>query len=173
VVVVNSNVGNSRFWLIVVVCSGFHLFSWDVKSRQCLERFPNGDGTITSSLSASFKNLAVGAESGVVNLYSEHQKSSLMGGEKAPLKSIMNLHTSADCVRFNTDGQILAMSTQRDKDGVKLFHVPSKTVFSNWPTSKTPLGYVWSIDFSPQSKFLAIGNDKGRCLLYKLKHYNN
>lgn len=110
-----------------------------------------------------------------MNLYSEHQKQSTMGGgpEKAPLKSIMNLHTSADCVRFNTDGQILAMSTQRDKDSLKLLHVPSKTVFSNWPTSKTPLGYVWSMDFSPQSKFLAIGNDKGKCLLYKIKHYHD
>ncbi|KAG7368439.1 WD40 repeat-containing protein [Nitzschia inconspicua] len=149
------------------------IYRWDLKSRRCLERFPNGDGTITSSLSASFKNLAVGAESGVVNLYSEHQRQSMLGSiDKAPLKSIMNLHTSADCVRFNTDGQILAMSTQREKDSLKLLHVPSQTVFSNWPTSKTPLGYVWSLDFSPQSKFLAIGNDKGKCLLYKLKHYN-
>lgn len=152
-------------------------FRWDVKSRRCLDRFPNGDGTITSSLSASSNSLAVGAESGVVNLYSEHEKqsaNSLLGGgrRKAPLKSIMNLHTSADFVRFNSDGQILAMSTQREKHGLKLLHVPSKTVFSNWPTAKTPLGYVWSMDFSPQSKFLAIGNDKGKCLLYKLNHYN-
>lgn len=141
-----------------------------------MERFPNGDGTITSSLSASSNSLAVGAESGVVNLYSEHvtqPMDSLLGGgrTKTPLKSIMNLHTSADFVRFNPDGQILAMSTQREKHGLKLLHVPSKTVFSNWPTAKTPLGYVWSMDFSPQSKFLAIGNDKGKCLLYKIKQY--
>jgi U3 small nucleolar RNA-associated protein 18 len=85
----------------------------------------------------------------------------------------MNLHTSADYIRFNSDGQILAMATQREKHGLKLLHVPSKTVFSNWPTSKTPLGYVWSMDFSPTSKFLAIGNDKGKCLLYKLNHYDD
>ena len=142
-----------------------------------MERFANRDGSITSSLSASFNSLAVGAESGVVNLYSEHEKqrvnSMLDGGQsKKPLKSIMNLHTSADFVRFNTDGQILAMSTQREKHGLKLVHVPTKTVFSNWPTAKTPLGYVWSMDFSPQSKFLAVGNDKGKCLLYKINHYN-
>jgi U3 small nucleolar RNA-associated protein 18 len=150
---------------------------WDVKSRQCLERFPNRDGTITSCLAASSNSLAVGAESGVVNIYSEHQQNvrrSLLPGDsnKAPLKSIMNLHTSADCVRFNTDGQILAMSTQREKHGLKLMHVPTKTIFSNWPTTKTPLGYIWSMDFSPESKFLALGNDKGKCLLYKLNHYH-
>lgn len=153
------------------------VYRWDVHSRQCIERFANGDGTITSSLSASSTHLAVGAESGVVNLYSERQSSLLNDNysyqAKTPLKSIMNLRTSADMVKFNTDGQILALSSQRETHGLKLMHVPSRTVFSNWPTSKTPLRYIWSMDFSPQSKFLAVGNDKGKCLLYKLTHYHN
>eukprot|EP00532_Pseudo-nitzschia_australis_P011176 CAMPEP_0168235846 /NCGR_PEP_ID=MMETSP0140_2-20121125/19157_1 /TAXON_ID=44445 /ORGANISM="Pseudo-nitzschia australis, Strain 10249 10 AB" /LENGTH=601 /DNA_ID=CAMNT_0008169013 /DNA_START=42 /DNA_END=1847 /DNA_ORIENTATION=- len=155
------------------------IYRWDVNSRRCIERFSNGDGTITSSLAASNTSLAVGAESGVVNLYSEHRaqqsRSSLLGGvqTKTPLKSIMNLPTSADIVSFNSDGQILAMSSQREQHGLKLLHVPSRTVFSNWPTAQTPLGYVYSIKFSPGSKFLAMGNDKGKCLLYKINHYHN
>eukprot|EP00537_Pseudo-nitzschia_pungens_P007129 CAMPEP_0172362714 /NCGR_PEP_ID=MMETSP1060-20121228/6255_1 /TAXON_ID=37318 /ORGANISM="Pseudo-nitzschia pungens, Strain cf. cingulata" /LENGTH=596 /DNA_ID=CAMNT_0013085275 /DNA_START=82 /DNA_END=1872 /DNA_ORIENTATION=+ len=155
------------------------IYRWDINSRQCIERFSNGDGTITSSLAVSNTSLAVGAESGVVNLYSEHRarksRSSLLGGvqTKTPLKSIMNLPTSADVVSFNSDGQILAMSSQREKHGAKLLHVPSRTVFSNWPTAQTPLGYVFSMKFSPGSKFLTIGNDKGKCLLYKINQYHN
>lgn len=91
---------------------------------------------------------------------------------RTPIKSILNLQTSSDMLRFNHDGQVLAMSTRREKDSLKLLHVPSATVFSNWPTSKTPLGYVSCMDFSPQSKFLAVGNDKGKCLLYQLQHYS-
>jgi U3 small nucleolar RNA-associated protein 18 len=123
--------------------------------------------------------LAVGAESGVVNLYSERSSgtsaSKLFAGSarKDPLKSIMNLHTSADMVRFNHDGQILAMSSRREKMGMKLLHVPTATVFSNWPTSKTPLNYVWTMDFSPKSKYMAVGNDKGKCLLYRMMHYQD
>lgn len=141
-----------------------------------MERFSNNDGSITSALAASSHNLAVGSESGVVNLYSEHSHTARMGHNdfrKDPLKSIMNLHTSADSVRFNHDGQMLAMSTRREKHGMKILHVPSRSVFSNWPTSKTPLNYVWSMDFSPQSQFMAIGNDKGKCLLYRFQHYEN
>jgi U3 small nucleolar RNA-associated protein 18 len=134
-----------------------------------VDRFSNEDGTITSSLSCSFKHLSVGAESGVVNLYSSHHSRN----NNAPIRSIMNLSTSADYTKFNHDGQILCMSSRREKHGMKLLHVPSATVFSNWPTSKTPLSYVWSVDFSPKSKFLAVGNDKGKCLLYKLTHYHN
>ena len=112
----------------------------------------------------------MGAESGVVNMYN-NQNYGFSDYTPKPLKSIMNLQTSIDYMKFNHDGQILAMSTRREKDNMKLLHVPTQTVFSNWPTSKTPLGYVWSLDFSPGSKYLAVGNDKGKCLLYKLGHF--
>ena len=46
-------------------------------------------------------------------------------------------------------------------------HLPSLTVFSNWPTSRTPLRYVNTFDFSPNSGYLSIGNDKGKALLYR------
>ena len=156
-------------------------YRWHVGSRRCVERFHNEDGTITSALAMSSNNfLAVGAESGVVNLYNDKQSSSFLarrGGlslkatERNSIKSIMNMTTSADDVCFNHDGQILAMSTRRETNGLKLLHVPTATVFSNWPTSKTPLKYVWSMDFSPGSKYMAVGNDHGKCLLYRLKHY--
>mmetsp|Transcript_26156 Transcript_26156/g.53861 ORF Transcript_26156/g.53861 Transcript_26156/m.53861 type:complete len:702 (+) Transcript_26156:265-2370(+) len=156
------------------------VYRWHIRSRRCIERFHNQDGTITSSMASSSNFLAVGAESGVVNLYNDkhhhHHHSTRhplasTSTDKTPLKSIMNLQTSADMLKFSDDGQILAMSTRRETNGLKLLHVPSGTVFSNWPTSKTPLKYVWSMDFSPGSKYFAIGNDHGKCLLYQLKHY--
>ena len=171
-----------RLYLINLTYSDASYQRWHIGSRRCVERFHNEDGTITSSLAISSNFLAVGAESGVVNLYNDRQSSitsrSGTGNialtattERTPLKSIMNLTTSADNVCFNHDGQILAMSTRRETNGLKLLHVPTATVFSNWPTSKTPLKYVWSMDFSPGSKYFAVGNDHGKCLLYRLKHY--
>lgn len=148
----------------------YHIsFRWDIRSKKCIDRFQNEDGTITSFISASSRFLAVGAESGVVNIYNDNYSPFK---KRMPLKSIMNMHTSIDFMRFNPTGDILALSSRREKDSLKLVHMPTQTVFSNWPTSKTPLGYVWSIDFSPGSKFMAVGNDKGKCLLYKLLHYN-
>lgn len=156
------------------------VYRWHIGSRRCVERFRNEDGTITSSLASSDNFLAVGSESGVVNLYDDrHSLSSTQGSrglalasaDRAPLKSIMNLTTSADRLAFNHDGSILAMLTQRERNGLKLLHVPTATVFSNWPTSKTPLKYAWSMDFSPGSRYLAVGNDHGKCLLYRIRHY--
>jgi U3 small nucleolar RNA-associated protein 18 len=54
-----------------------------------------------------------------------------------------------------------------------MVHVPSKRVFANWPTDKTPLGYVQCLAFSPGGRYLGIGNDKGKALLYKVKHFQH
>jgi U3 small nucleolar RNA-associated protein 18 len=45
-------------------------------------------------------------------------------------------------------------------------------VYGNWPTSRTPLRYVSCFDFSPRSGMLAVGNDAGKVLLYRLPHYD-
>ena len=57
------------------------------------------------------------------------------------------------------------------RDALRLVHIPSMTAFSNWPTSRSPLQYVHSLAFSPAGGTLAIGNAKGRVLLYRLHHY--
>lgn len=67
--------------------------------------------------------------------------------------------------------QILAMSSRMNKNALRLVHLPTKTVFSNWPTAQTPLNYVHSLAFSPGGGYFAVGTAKGRALLYRLKHY--
>ena len=90
----------------------------------------------------------------------------------APLWEMMNLTTKIDTLTFNPDGQMLAAASSMKRNALRLLHVPSRTVFSNWPTSKTPLHYVHSLAFSPGSDMLAVGNARGRVLLYRLKHYS-
>jgi U3 small nucleolar RNA-associated protein 18 len=51
------------------------------------------------------------------------------------------------------------------------YHLPSLTAFSNFPTSSTPLGHVSSIAFSARSEYLAVGNKRGRVLLWSLRDY--
>ncbi|PSC69396.1 U3 small nucleolar RNA-associated 18-like protein [Micractinium conductrix] len=88
-----------------------------------------------------------------------------------PVKSVTNLTTSVDTLAFNHDGQMLVMASRLKRDSLKLLHVPSMTVFSNWPTSKSPVHYVHAAAFSPHSGYLAVGNARGRVLLYRLHHY--
>ena len=100
---------------------------------------------------------ACSAGSGVVNTYNwadveaKVSSSGLGLPHPSPSRAFMNLTTPIDTLRFNSTSEILSMSSLQVKDALRLVHVPSLTVFSNWPTSKTPLHYVSAVDFSPNS----------------------
>ena len=87
--------------------------------------------------------------SGVVNIYDRNKNQG--STDVKPLKTLMHLITPVDDLCFNSDSQILSMSSRRKKDSLKMVHLPSFGVFSNWPTLKTPLRYVSAVDFSPNS----------------------
>ena len=125
---------------------------WDLRIKKCVDKFHNEDGTYTSFMSASSQFLAVGAESGVVNIYNDRNNSNYYQNnrnsmKRDPVKSIMSLHTSVNNMKLNTEGQILAFSSRQEKGSLKLLYVPTQTVFSNWPTTKTLLLYAWSSGF--------------------------
>jgi U3 small nucleolar RNA-associated protein 18 len=83
----------------------------------------------------------------------------------------MHLTTSIDSLAFGADCQLMVMASRMKRDALRLVHLPSLTVFSNWPTSRSPLHYVHSVALSPAGGYLAVGNAKGRVLLYRLHHY--
>jgi len=145
------------------------IYVWDIAQRKCLKRWKDEGGFGSRLLSGdpNGRYLAIGASSGIVNIYGSNET---VGADKPkPLKSIGNLTTAISTLRFNPDSQLLAMASNVKKDQMRLVHLPSMTAFSNWPTSGTPLGHVSSIDFAPESKYVAIGNSRGRVLLYHLR----
>lgn len=111
--------------------------------------------------------------------------------ERPPLlKALPHLTTRVSKLVFSPDAQILAMTSSAKKDQLKLVrlpplplvpvsvliivrqvHLPSMTVFRNWPTSGTPLHTVHCVAFSPGSEFLVVGNAAGRALLYHLPYF--
>ena len=160
------------------------VYTWDLRTRKCIGQMTDLGNKDSSSLSLSTdcKYLATGSQSGVVNLYSHHSPSPSMShsagsmkrpSNPRPLKELMNLTTTIDSLAFSHDSQILAMGSRMKKDAMRLVHLPSMTVFSNWPTSRSPLNFVHSLAFSPNSGHLAVGNARGKVLLYRLNHYQD
>ncbi|KAI0063229.1 WD40 repeat-like protein [Artomyces pyxidatus] len=149
------------------------VYLWDVGERRCVRRWKDDGGFGSRVLSGDRAGsyLAVGSRSGIVNVYGSDAASSSGGDHPKPLKAIGNLTTSISSVRFNHDSQLLAIASNTKKDQMRLIHLPSLTSFSNWPTSSTPLGHVTSIDFSTGSEYVAVGNSRGRVLLYHLRDF--
>jgi U3 small nucleolar RNA-associated protein 18 len=168
------------------------VFVWDLrKHNRCVERIVDRGALDISSLTISHSrgHMGVGLGSGVVNIYDGESSSWFKRQLDEPrvLKSdyretefkaqkqpfpLMNLKTAINRMTFNPDGQILAVSSCIQRDALRLVHVPSRTVFSNWPSSKTPLHYVWSTSFSSTGGYFAVGNARGHALLYRLHAYD-
>ncbi|RHY53849.1 hypothetical protein DYB34_003426, partial [Aphanomyces astaci] len=94
------------------------VYKWDLRTRRCVYRV-NDEGSLGSgAIAAKGKYVAVGADSGVVNVYNHET----LTGETTPkpLKAFLNLTTSIDQLVFNPDAQILAMASKETKDALKL-----------------------------------------------------
>ncbi|CAI7857925.1 unnamed protein product [Closterium sp. NIES-53] len=169
------------------------VYHFDLRMMRCIHRRAD-DGCVKGTAIAASpdgRHFAAGSDSGVVNLYdrpaflrsgpygsiSSAEAAVGTGGlsrdsEKPLQRAFMNLTTEIDALSFNHDGRILALSSREQRDSLRLVHVPSRSVFFNWPTERTALQFVHAVEFSPHSGYLAVGNRRGKVLLFRLRHYD-
>eukprot|EP00299_Pterocystis_sp_00344_P008491 c3247_g1_i1.p1 GENE.c3247_g1_i1~~c3247_g1_i1.p1 ORF type:complete len:517 (-),score=115.27 c3247_g1_i1:9-1559(-) len=147
-----------------------HVF--DLRIQRCLHVAQDQgslDTTFITLSPSSLGRVGLGSETGVFNVYDiDHL---LSAKDPQPVKSLMNLTTRITNAVFHPKGEIVAYASHTKKNNMKLVHIPSYHVFKNWPTLSTPLNYVSVVDFSSHGGYMAVGNDKGAVLLYRLKHY--
>uniref|UniRef100_A0A8D3EAL1 U3 small nucleolar RNA-associated protein 18 homolog n=1 Tax=Scophthalmus maximus TaxID=52904 RepID=A0A8D3EAL1_SCOMX len=150
------------------------VYVWDVRSSRCVNRFTD-DGCVKATSIAASRNgqyLACGSQSGVVNIYS--QEACLNSANPKPMKAVMNLLTSATSLTFNPTSEILAIASRAEDEAVRLVHLPSLSVFSNFPVSKRKIVYrATCLDFSPHGGFFSLANNKGHAPLYRILHYRS
>ncbi|PNS20692.1 hypothetical protein CAC42_2937 [Sphaceloma murrayae] len=96
--------------------------------------------------------VAVGGEAGIVNLYDKRAwtkpgDETNIPDRPSPSRVLDHLTTPISCLAFSPDGQLLAIASRWKKDALRLVHLPSCTVYRNWPTKATPLGRITSLAF--------------------------
>lgn len=121
--------------------------------------------------------VALGSNSGILNIYERENlvaRSSTTGEMEIkalpePSRAFDHLTTPITVVTFTPDGQLLAFGSDKKKDALRLVHLPSCTVYRNWPTENTPLGRITAVAFGRGSDFLAVGNDMGKIRLWEIR----
>jgi U3 small nucleolar RNA-associated protein 18 len=151
-----------------------HIYEWDLGTGRCLHRTRDQHAMRVSTLALSRATartprpvLAVGTVSGNIDLFDA-------GGPKlsdVPTRSVDNLTTRVSGIRFHQEGEIFAGFSQFTKDALRLVHTSTGTAYANWPASRAPIGTVSQFDFARENGLMAVGNEKGRVLLYRLSHY--
>ena len=162
---------DGRFLHTVSGHEGSAVRVWDVRRRCCVHTWNDRGGLRTTSLATSPDGelIAAGSDSGAVNLYKTDE--ALVSTRPEPLKEFMNLTAAVTTLEFNPTSECLVLASKYMKRSLRVAHLGQRTVFQNWPTGKTALGYVQCAAFSPSSGHLAFGNDQGKVLLYQMNHF--
>jgi len=153
------------------VGEGGEVYVWDVRSHDCLHKFQDEGCVLGSAVDVSSHHLATGSSSGVVNIYSTSRLTE--STQPKPDKAILNLTTQIDHLRFNDNGEMLAMSSMNKDAAIKLVHLQSLTVYQNFPGQYKHLNKVNSLGWSPGGGYLGVGNNKGAANLYRIHHYQD
>ncbi|KAJ5291170.1 hypothetical protein N7478_000421 [Penicillium angulare] len=168
---------------------------WDGRLRRVVARWLDAGAIGTTVLSLGGRSgrsqlggdrwVAIGSSSGIVNVYDRREWASAYANasqtEKdgpsqagiprnpTPVRALDQLTTPISHLVFAPDGQMLVMGSRWKRDALRLVHLPSCTVYRNWPTSNTPLGRISSVAISPNSEQLAVGNEQGRIRLWEIR----
>ncbi|KAK2178032.1 hypothetical protein NP493_565g03002 [Ridgeia piscesae] len=142
------------------------VYVWDMSTRDCVHRFID-DGCVkgtTLAMSQDGRYVAAGSDSGVVNIYDD---TCMTSHSPTPLKAVMNLTTPCTSMVFNSTTEILAIASNHTENAVKMVHLASMSVFSNFPEKKFGIREPYCLDFSLNSGYFTIGNCRGHALLYR------
>ncbi|KAL8727305.1 MAG: hypothetical protein Q9166_006136 [cf. Caloplaca sp. 2 TL-2023] len=114
--------------------------------------------------------VAVGSSSGIVNVYDrKNWGSGNIPANPKPIRAFDQLTTPTSHLTFSPDGQLMVMASRWKRDALRLVHLPSCTVYKNWPTSSTPLGCITALAVAPKSDMLAVANEQGKIRLWEIR----
>ncbi|BCR92374.1 WD40 repeat domain-containing protein [Aspergillus chevalieri] len=186
-------VGDFAWWSdgegMTVVSKNGEVSEWDARLNRIVARWVDAGAVGTTVLSLGGKNgpvhlggdrwVSVGSSSGIVNVYDRREwipndkaaKSENAGIPRnpTPVRALDQLTTPISHLVFAPDGQFMVMASRWKRDALRLVHLPTCTVYRNWPTSNTPMGRISSVAVSPNSELLAVANEQGRIRLWEIR----
>ena len=172
---------------LVVLGKGGEAIEYSIQERKVVARWVDDGsiGTTVVTMGGVVPNLkgphllggdrwiAVGSQSGIVNVYDRSSwaaRSAIAVPERPkPQRAFDQLTTPTSHLVFSPDGQLLVMASRWKKDAMRLVHLPSCTVYKNWPASGTPLGRISAVAISSNGGLLAVGNEAGKIRLWEFR----
>lgn len=169
---------------------------WSVTERKVIARWQDEGavGTTTIALGGQheFSKSSIGTDrwvvtgssSGIINIYDrrawlaspQSDTTQPVPLQPKPTRVFDHLTTPTSHLTFSHDGQILAMASRWKADALRLVHLPSCTVFRNWPTNSTPLGRITGVALAPGDvvggdvhSLLAVANEQGKIRLWEIR----
>ncbi|KAK5115496.1 hypothetical protein LTR62_001155 [Meristemomyces frigidus] len=153
---------------LCIVGKNGEVTEWDARSQSVVARWQDEGAVGTTNLTLGGQHefvksaigtdrwVVIGSSAGIVNIYdrrawvadAQQQKNTeaqIPPTNPKPTKILAHLTTPISHLQISPCGQILAMASKWKRDALRLVHLPTCTVFRNWPTSETPLGRISAV----------------------------
>ncbi|RAL07585.1 WD40 repeat domain-containing protein [Aspergillus homomorphus CBS 101889] len=181
---------------LTVVSKNGEVSEWDSRLNRVVARWVDAGAVGTTVLSLGGRSgrtqlggdrwVAIGSSSGIVNVYDRREwaaayataaasnedeatQTTFIPRNPEPVRVLDQLTTPISHLVFAPDGQFFVMASRWKRDALRIVHLPSCTVYRNWPTSNTPFGRISAVAISPNSEQLAVGNEQGRIRLWEIR----
>uniref|UniRef100_T1INF8 NodB homology domain-containing protein n=1 Tax=Strigamia maritima TaxID=126957 RepID=T1INF8_STRMM len=145
--------------------NGGEVYIFDMSTRDCIHKFYD-DGCVKGTainISPDNTRIACGSDSGVINVY---DSSKIWTKSPKPSKMFLNLTTQINDVKINHSNEFMVMASDVKDNAIKLAHLQSMTVFSNFPLNHFNMKRPLCFDLSLNSGYLAIANNCSKVFLY-------
>ncbi|KAF8820348.1 WD-40 repeat protein [Cardiosporidium cionae] len=169
----DSDAYNPYINLVKILHSLFlQIYEWDVGTGRCIQRYYDSNSLKISCMATTNVSqpqlLATGSTTGFLNIYPLRETVAY----NDLLKSFGNLATSVTSLDFHPSSDVLCYASKWKPNAVRLVHIPSMTVYSNWPLPSLSLQRTTVVNFSRKYGYLAVGNENGRVHLFQLEHFS-
>ncbi|KAG8228557.1 hypothetical protein J437_LFUL008635 [Ladona fulva] len=162
--------------------NGSHLYTygetgevwvWDIASRSCIHRFADEGsfGGECVAVSPSGRFIACGSQAGIVNLYERDEafRPAIDGCSRpSPAYTIGNLTTPITSLLFDPTSELLVLASEHKAEAIRIAHLPSRSVYCNFPGFNSKLNKTLCMDISPHGGYLTVGDNKGNANLFRL-----
>lgn len=169
---------------------------WSVTEQRIVARWQDEGAVGTTTLALGGQHefgksaigtdrwIAIGSTSGITNIYDRrawlaHPQAGadqVVPSQPKPTRVFDQLTTPTSNLVFSPDGQLLVMSSRWKRDSLRLIHLPSCTVYRNWPTGQTALGRITGVAFAAGEvmgddlhSVLAVANEQGKIRLWEIR----
>ena len=181
---------------ICVAAKNGEITEWSMSHRRAIARWRDEGAVGTTVMALGGRSgrhvlggdrwIAVGSSAGIVNIYDRREWAAAMSASAEPddaanvvipsnpkpVKMLDNLLHPITHLSFSPDGQILCMSSRFKSRALRLVHLPSCTVYKNWPTQAMPTGRVSSMDWGWSEEgqlLLVLGCESGRIMVFEVR----
>lgn len=159
---------------LLIAGENAQVYEWDLRRGAiCTHKFIDEGNVHISSLALSnnLKQLAIGSNCGIVNLYELNE--CLKSKYPKPMKTLSNLKNSCDILKYNHSGELLLVGSSEASGAFRMVYSLNGSVYRNFPAQGKKYSHLINAAFSPNDGYLGLGSTNGRAYLCRLPYYNS